>query len=85
MSLCRFYYWLHTRVDVQIQRVLAFLDQTNLADDTIIVFTSDHGLQSPAFPALLFLLCRRGTHEGSCCPSFTPASCEQTRVCSEPF
>jgi arylsulfatase A-like enzyme len=39
----RFYYWLHAVVDVAIGRILAALDASGMADDTIVVFTSDHG------------------------------------------
>jgi choline-sulfatase len=37
------YMWLHEVVDVAIARVLGRLSQTPGADDTIVVFTSDHG------------------------------------------
>ncbi|MGZ4693250.1 MAG: sulfatase-like hydrolase/transferase [Acidimicrobiales bacterium] len=39
----RFYYWLHELVDTAIARILDALDASGLADDTIVVFTSDHG------------------------------------------
>lgn len=39
----RFYYWLHKLVDRAIARILAALDASGMADDTIVVFTSDHG------------------------------------------
>lgn len=39
----RFYYHLHQLVDREIDRVLAALRATRFFDDTIIVFTSDHG------------------------------------------
>jgi arylsulfatase A-like enzyme len=39
----RFYLWLHKLVDRVIERTLDALDANGLADDTIIVFTSDHG------------------------------------------
>jgi arylsulfatase A-like enzyme len=38
-----YYYALVTHVDDQIGRILAALDEMGLADDTIVVFTSDHG------------------------------------------
>jgi len=37
------YYALCTAVDANLGRVLAALDELRLADDTIVVFTSDHG------------------------------------------
>jgi hypothetical protein len=39
----RFYHWLHELVDVAIGRILDALDASGMADDTIVVFTSDHG------------------------------------------
>lgn len=39
----RFYYHLHQLVDREIDRVLATLRSTRFFDDTVIVFTSDHG------------------------------------------
>ena len=39
----RFYLWLHKLVDRVIERVLDALDANGLADDTVVVFTSDHG------------------------------------------
>lgn len=39
----RFYYYLHKLVDQQIERVLDRLAASRFGDDTIIVFTSDHG------------------------------------------
>ncbi len=39
----RFYYYLHKLVDTAIGRILAALQQSGMADDTIVVFTSDHG------------------------------------------
>jgi arylsulfatase A-like enzyme len=39
----RLYYYLHTLVDHAIGRILDALDASGMADDTIIVFTSDHG------------------------------------------
>lgn len=39
----RFYYYLHKLVDLQLQRVLARLQASRFRDDTIVVFTSDHG------------------------------------------
>ncbi len=39
----RLYYSLHKVVDRAIGRVLATLDASGMADDTIVVFTSDHG------------------------------------------
>jgi len=38
------YYGMITHMDAQIGRILAKLDQTGHADDTIILFSSDHGL-----------------------------------------
>jgi len=37
------YYALITHVDDQIGRILAYLDESGLRDETMIVFTSDHG------------------------------------------
>ncbi|HKA94549.1 MAG TPA: sulfatase-like hydrolase/transferase, partial [Acidimicrobiia bacterium] len=39
----RFYLWLHQIVDRAIERILDGLHDAALADDTIVVFTSDHG------------------------------------------
>ncbi|MGC4939514.1 sulfatase family protein [Kribbella sp. DT2] len=37
------YYAMVTLVDDEVGRILAALDETGLADDTLVVFTSDHG------------------------------------------
>ena len=39
----RLYYHLHQLVDAAIGRILDALDRSGMADDTIVVFTSDHG------------------------------------------
>jgi arylsulfatase A-like enzyme len=39
----RLYYYLHKLVDQAIGRILDALDGSGMADDTIVVFTSDHG------------------------------------------
>ena len=39
----RLYYYLHKLVDQAIGRILESLEQSGMADDTIVVFTSDHG------------------------------------------
>ncbi len=39
----RLYYYLHKLVDQAIGRILEALEQSGMKDDTIIVFTSDHG------------------------------------------
>jgi len=39
----RLYYHLHALVDRALLRVLESLDEHGMADDTIVVFTSDHG------------------------------------------
>jgi len=39
----RLYYYLHKLVDESIGRILTALDDSGMRDDTIIVFTSDHG------------------------------------------
>ncbi len=38
-----FYYYLNRKVDAQVGRALAALDELGLADNTLVVFTSDHG------------------------------------------
>jgi arylsulfatase len=37
------YYAMMTLIDDEVQRILATLDDLGLADDTVVVFTSDHG------------------------------------------
>ena len=39
----RFYYQAHHHVDAQLGRVYSALQQTRFAQDTVVVFTSDHG------------------------------------------
>ena len=39
------YYGMMSEVDFQLGRLLAFLDETGAYDDTLVVFTSDHGEQ----------------------------------------
>ena len=39
----RLYYYLHKIVDQAIGRILDALEASGMADDTIVVFTSDHG------------------------------------------
>ncbi len=39
----RFYYYLHKLVDAQVARVLGRLDSSRFREDTIVVYTSDHG------------------------------------------
>jgi arylsulfatase A-like enzyme len=39
----RLYYYLHKLVDQAIGRILESLEQNGMADDTVVVFTSDHG------------------------------------------
>lgn len=39
----KFYYYLHHLVDLQIDRVLTALRRSKFFEDTVIVFTSDHG------------------------------------------
>jgi len=39
----RLYYYLHKLVDQAIGKILAELEASGMADDTIVVFTSDHG------------------------------------------
>jgi len=39
----RLYYYLHKLVDRAIGRILESLEQSGLAEDTVVVFTSDHG------------------------------------------
>lgn len=39
----QFYLYCHYLADLQIRRMLAALDDNNLADNTIVVFLSDHG------------------------------------------
>jgi arylsulfatase A-like enzyme len=39
----RFYYYLHKLVDAQVARVLQRLAASRFRDDTIVVYTSDHG------------------------------------------
>jgi len=38
-----FYYYLQRKVDADIARLLAVLDKKGLAENTIVIFTSDHG------------------------------------------
>jgi choline-sulfatase len=42
-SYRRFYYYLHKLVDAAIGRILTALEQSGMAEETIVVFTSDHG------------------------------------------
>jgi N-acetylgalactosamine-6-sulfatase len=44
------WYAVLTRMDRQIGRLLTTLDELNLADDTIVIFTSDNGPESSAMP-----------------------------------
>ena len=39
----RLYLWLHQLVDRAIERILGALDDSGMAEETVIVFTSDHG------------------------------------------
>jgi arylsulfatase A-like enzyme len=39
----RFYFWLQQLVDVQVGRICDALQAAGLAEDTIVIFTSDHG------------------------------------------
>ena len=39
----RLYYYLHKLVDRAIGRILESLEQSGMAEDTVVVFTSDHG------------------------------------------
>ena len=39
----RLYYYLHKLVDRAIGRILEALEQSGMAEDTVVVFTSDHG------------------------------------------
>ncbi len=39
----RFYYWLHKQVDREIARIVERFERSRFVDDTIVVFTSDHG------------------------------------------
>jgi arylsulfatase A-like enzyme len=39
----RLYYYLHKLVDRAIGRILGSLERSGMADDTVVVFTSDHG------------------------------------------
>jgi arylsulfatase A-like enzyme len=39
----RLYLWLHQVVDRAIERILDALDNSGMAEDTVVVFTSDHG------------------------------------------
>jgi arylsulfatase A-like enzyme len=43
MLMRRVYYGMISLIDAEIGRVLAFLNQRSTADDTLIIFTSDHG------------------------------------------
>ena len=44
-DIARLYFAAITAIDEQVGRILAELDRLGLADDTIVVFTSDHGMQ----------------------------------------
>ena len=53
----RLYYYLHKLVDGAIGRILESLESSGMADDTLVVFTSDHGdLRVPTAAS-----CRSGT------------------------
>src|SRR5699024_8471203 len=43
--VARWYFAAVTGVDEQIGRVLAGLDELGLSEDTLVIFTSDHGMQ----------------------------------------
>ena len=43
MTMRRVYYGMVTMIDDEIGRILTFLDENRLADNTLVVFSSDHG------------------------------------------
>lgn len=43
LSYVQFYFYLHYLADIQINRVLQALDSNGLAENTIVIFLSDHG------------------------------------------
>jgi len=49
----RFYHYLQALVDISIGRVLEALDRNGLAEDTVVVFTSDHGDQLGAHGGMI--------------------------------
>jgi arylsulfatase A-like enzyme len=49
----QFYAYCHTLADSQIARILRTLDETGLAQDTLVVFLSDHGEYAVAHGAML--------------------------------
>ena len=40
---CRYYYQLHKNVDQEMMKVFTALQNSRYADDTIVIFTADHG------------------------------------------
>ena len=93
----RLYLWLHKVVDHAIGRILDRLEASRFADDTIVVFTSDHGDLMGAHGGLqqkwhnafdeairVPLLDRRARHRAdatAACPS-PPATSTCCRPCS---
>ena len=55
------YYGLMSRVDAEIGRLMAFLDESGLAETTLVIFTSDHGEEIGAH----WLIGKGGYFDGS--------------------
>ena len=43
LTFLNYYFWMQSCVDVQVGRVLTFLESSSFSNSTVILFTSDHG------------------------------------------